>query len=325
MPSFTSKLALAGAILASKAAAHGIVQGFATDGQYQEGYILNDYYTKQNTGEAPKKAGWYEEATDNGFVSPSAYGEADIICHKNAENAALTGTVAAGGKVDFYWTAWPESHIGPVLTYVANCGTADDACSTVDKTTLKWVKIDEAGIDLDTQTWAATDLIANNNTWSVTVPDSLAPGPYVFRHEIIAMHGAGSEGGAQNYPFCINIAVTGSGTESPEGTLGTALYTSTDPGILFNPYTTLTEYTIPGPALFGSGSSTGGSTGGSTGSNSTTPATPTGSGASPSATGGATLPTSTGSPVTGGYADGSDDESSCTKARRHARDLQRRN
>lgn len=157
------------------------------------------------------------------------------------------------------------------------------------------------------------------------MPESLAPGPYVFRHEIIAMHGAGSEGGAQNYPFCINIAVTGSGTESPEGTLGTALYTSTDPGILFNPYTTLTEYTIPGPALFGSGSSTGGSTGGSTGSNSTTPATPTGSGASPSATGGATLPTSTGSPVTGGYADGSDDESSCTKARRHARDLQRRN
>lgn len=101
MPSFTSKLALAGAVLASKAAAHGIVQGFATDGQYQEGYILNDYYTKQNTGKAPAKAGWYEEATDNGFVSPDAYGEADIICHKNAENAALTGTVAAGGKVDF--------------------------------------------------------------------------------------------------------------------------------------------------------------------------------------------------------------------------------
>lgn len=101
MPSFTSKLALAGAVLASKAAAHGLVQGFATDGQYQEGYVLNDYYTKQNTGEAPAKAGWYEEATDNGFVAPDAYGEADIICHKNAENAAKTGTVAAGGKVDF--------------------------------------------------------------------------------------------------------------------------------------------------------------------------------------------------------------------------------
>lgn len=101
MPSFTSKLALAGAVLASKAAAHGLVSGFATDGQYQEGYILDDYYAKLNTGEAPAKAGWYEEATDNGFVSPDAYGEADIICHKNAENAALTGTVAAGGKVDF--------------------------------------------------------------------------------------------------------------------------------------------------------------------------------------------------------------------------------
>lgn len=70
-------------------------------------------------------------------------------------------------------------------------------------------------------------MIANNNTYSITVPSTLASGNYVFRHEIIAMHGAGSEGGAQNYPFCMNIAITGGGSDSPSGTLGTALYTST--------------------------------------------------------------------------------------------------
>lgn len=223
MSPLSSKLAIAGAF-AAKAYAHGLVQGFATDGQYQAGYVLDDYYTKQNTGSYPDKAGWYEESTDNGYIAPSAYGESDIICNKNAENAALTASVAAGGTVDFYWTTWPDSHIGPILTYVADCG---DDCSTVDKTSLKFVKIDEAGINLDTQEWPTADLIANNNTYSITVPSTLASGNYVFRHEIIAMHGASSVGGAQNYPFCINIAITGGGSDSPEGTLGTALYTET--------------------------------------------------------------------------------------------------
>lgn len=232
MPSTTTKLALAAGAFAAKAYAHGLVQGFAVDGEYQQGFILDYYYEKINSGSYPDVAGWYEEATDNGFVTPDAYGTADIICHKNAENAKSTATVAAGGTVDFYWTGWPDSHFGPVLTYVANCGEGADACSTVDKTTLEWVKIDEAGIDISTQTWAATDLIANNNTWSVTVPETLAAGSYVFRHEIIAMHGAGSENGAQNYPFCINIAITGSGTDSPAGTLGTELYTSTGTSLI---------------------------------------------------------------------------------------------
>lgn len=225
MPTF-SKLVTAGAFAAT-AAAHGLVSGVVTDGTYNQGFILDYYYQKINSGSYPDVAGWYEEATDNGFVTPSSYASADIICHKNAENAAATATVAAGGTVDFQWTTWPDSHMGPILTYVANCGSGDNACSSVDKTTLEWVKIDEAGINLDTQVWPTEDLIANNNTYSVTVPSTLASGSYVFRHEIIAMHGAGSEGGAQNYPFCVNIAITGGGSDSPSGTLGTALYTST--------------------------------------------------------------------------------------------------
>lgn len=226
MPSFKNSIAVAGAF-AAKAYAHGLVQGFGTDGTYNQGFILDYYYAKINSGTYPATAGWYEESTDNGYIAPTSYNNADIICNKNAANPSYTGTVSAGGTVDFYWTTWPDSHIGPILTYVANCGTGDDACSTVDKTTLEWVKIDEAGIDLDTQEWPTAALIANNNTYSVTVPATLASGSYVFRHEIIAMHGASSENGAQNYPFCINIAITGGGSDSPTGTLGTALYTST--------------------------------------------------------------------------------------------------
>lgn len=288
MSSFATKAALLGAF-ASTALAHGTVTGFLTDGTYNQGFLLDYYYMQQNGQTPPTHYGWYAENLDNGFVEPNSYGEADIICHKNSKPASATAKVAAGGKVDFQWTNWPESHIGPVITYVAKC---DADCADQDKTTLKFVKIDEAGYDTTKKSWAAVDMIANNNTWSTTVPESLAPGNYVFRHEIIALHGAGSENGAQNYPQCVNIEVTGSGTESPEGTLGTALYKSTDPGILFNPYTTITSYEIPGPALFGSGSS--GSQPGSGSGSASKPA----SSAVPSATPApSTLATSAATPV----------------------------
>lgn len=38
--------------------------------------------------------------------------------------------------------------------------------------------------------------------------------------------------GAQNYPQCFNIAITGSGTDKPAGTLGVNLYKANDPYVL---------------------------------------------------------------------------------------------
>lgn len=240
----SAMLALGG--LAATAQAHGTVSGFITDGKWNQGFLLDYYYLKVNTGSFPDIAAWYAEDLDNGFVEPNDFGTVDINCHIAAEPGALTSTVAAGGTVQFQWTTWPHG-LGPVLTYVAACG---GDCAAADKAALRWVKIDEAGIDYDTQVWAAQDLIDANNTWTTTVPASLKAGNYVFRHEIIALHGANSANGAQAYPQCFNIAITGSGTAVPEGTLGVDLYSADDPGILLNPYTTITDYQIPGPALF---------------------------------------------------------------------------
>lgn len=107
-------------------------------------------------------------------------------------------------------------------------------------------------VNYSTQVWASADLVSQGGVWTTPVPASLAPGNYVFRHEIIALHGAGTLNGAQNYPQCFNIKITGSGTANPTGTLGTALYKNTDPGIYLNPYVTFAAggYKIPGPALF---------------------------------------------------------------------------
>ena len=101
--------------------------------------------------------------------------------------------------------------------------------------------------------WASDDLIKNNNTWAVKIPDNIAAGEYVLRHEIIALHSSGERDGAQNYPQCINIIVSGGGSEKPTGVVGTKLYTSEDPGILVNIYQNLAEYIIPGPKLFSGG------------------------------------------------------------------------
>lgn len=249
--SLKSTLCLVGAFAAS-VLAHGTVPSYRTDGAAHGGFLLDYYYLIVNGGTPPDVSGWYAENLDNGFVSPNAYQTDDIICHKAAKPGAVSTTVAAGGTVDFLWSPWPDSHFGPVMTYIAKCS---GECSSVDKTTLKWVKIDEAGIDIATQTWASIAMIANNNTWSTTVPASLAPGNYVFRNEIIALHGAGSQNGAQNYPQCFNIEITGSGTDIPEGISATEFYTDTDSGILFNPYVTIESYEMPGPALYGASSS----------------------------------------------------------------------
>ncbi|KAH0427514.1 glycosyl hydrolase family 61 [Colletotrichum camelliae] len=237
-------------LFASVVVGHGVVDSFKTDGVEHPGYQLSYYYDKKNGKQLPELAAWSAENLDSGFVAPENYTSPDIVCQKNGASANSTVKVSAGGTVEFHWTRW--AHFGPMMTYVARC--PGDDCINVDKTALEFVKIDEAGINFDTQEWAARAMVNNNNTWVTTVPKSLAPRSYVFRHETIAVHGSFREGGAQNYPQCFNIDVTGSGTAEPKGVRAQELYTPTDPGILFNPYKTpIQNYTIPGPALFRDG------------------------------------------------------------------------
>lgn len=66
------------------------------------------------------------------------------------------------------------------------------------------------------------------------------------------------------------MEVTGSGTENPEGITADKFYTPTDPGIKVNVYSgDLSNYKMPGPALFSGASSGSGS--GSSNSSTTAP------------------------------------------------------
>lgn len=212
-----------------------------------EGYTPSYQYITP----APKTVGWLVPLDlDNGFVAPDAFGTSDVICHKSATNAQMAAPVKAGGKVELQWTPWPVTHHGPVIDYLANC---NGPCETVDKTKLLWFKVDAVGLINDVATngyWGTDVLIANNNSWTVEIPPTIKTGNYVLRHEIIALHAAGSVDGAQNYMQCVNLAVTGTGTAAPVGELATKFYTENDPGILINIYAPIATYTIPGPPLW---------------------------------------------------------------------------
>lgn len=135
---------------------HGFVSGIVANGVYTSGWQISYWYDVVNKVPYPQTPGWYEEALDIGFIAPDQYSyvfsflfllnlsfwlrqwliwtwcrTSDIICHKNAVNANVSATVAAGGTVQFQWTTWPHN-IGPVLTYVANCG---GSCATVSYST----------------------------------------------------------------------------------------------------------------------------------------------------------------------------------------------
>ena len=198
------------------------------------------------------------------------YENPDIICHRDATPGALSVQVAAGEKIELQWTDWPEGHHGCFLNYLARC--AGD-CSKADKTQLKFNKIDGEclihtnpnrpinGPQLDESTtgyWAGDKLKDAGNKWYFVVPSWLKAGSYVLRNEALAYQRAMVEkpgSGLQNYPQCINLQVTGSGTDDlgSAGTVGTSLYRVGHLGLPVNIYKNPDKVLIPGPAPYVSG------------------------------------------------------------------------
>jgi hypothetical protein len=91
----------------------------------------------------------------------------------------------------------------------------------------------------------------NGSPVTLTLPANIAPGQYLVRQEIIALHLATTLGGAEFYPSCTQINVGGSQTGTPNQTvLFPGAYSDTDPGILdptvFNAGDT---YIFPGPPV----------------------------------------------------------------------------
>jgi len=175
----------------------------------------------------------------------------DMMCGflpRGAEPAKKKLVVAAGGTVGLQWNhdstnptddIIAASHKGPCLAYLSG-----DNGKT-------FFKIWEIGYNNKTSEFCVTNpLLTNKGYLEVGIPADIAPGDYLLRAEIIALHSAYALGGVQPYVDCAELTITGTGKARPVGVTFPGAYQETDPGILINIYQNITEYIIPGPPVY---------------------------------------------------------------------------
>ncbi|KAF6831630.1 glycosyl hydrolase family 61 [Colletotrichum plurivorum] len=126
-------------------------------------------------------------------------------------------TVTAGDNIGTFWQHTIDgpmgsndqdnpiaaSHKGPISVYLAK---VDDAVSA-DPFNLDWFKIAHDGLDTQTGVWAVDKLIVNGGWHYFQMPSCVPAGQYLMRVELLALHEANHEGGAQFYMECAQLNV----------------------------------------------------------------------------------------------------------------------
>lgn len=180
-----------------------------------------------------------------------------VVCNVNGGTPAPEFVRAgAGDTLSFEWyhdnrndDIIDGSHKGPLITYIAPYTEGDG-------TGANWHKIAQDGFD--GSQWAVDKIKANGGRQDFQIPPGLAPGRYLIRQEIIALHEANNSfeqdpaRGAQFYPSCVQVEiVAGGGAPLPPGGFDfNTGYSYADPGIVFNIYSGVTSYPIPGPPMW---------------------------------------------------------------------------
>ncbi|KAK9777634.1 putative Glycosyl hydrolase family 61-domain-containing protein [Seiridium cardinale] len=258
MKGFASTLSLAAsAALVRLAAGHGYVTNGTIGGTSYEFYQpYSDPYTSPTPdrisrpiqGNGPVEDITYSDLQCGGYTDGGVNGSSPAALHAPAE---------AGSDVTLYWTLWPDSHFGALVTYMARC--PDTGCTDyMPDSDAVWFKIAESGLlDKATDSWAVDSLeVAGNAGYTYTIPECLASGYYLVRHEIIAVFLASTYPGVQIYPGCHQLEVTSSGSTTVSDLVSfPGAYSSTDPGIVWD--SSSSTYPIPGPSVFSCDGSSG--------------------------------------------------------------------
>ncbi|KAI0075703.1 hypothetical protein K474DRAFT_1366211 [Panus rudis PR-1116 ss-1] len=219
--------------------AHGFLGQVAVDGKWYAGNVPNNYQ-----GPSPIRL-----VNDIGPVKGSS--NPDLMCGLSAQKAEMVVSANPGSQLTFQWSGgagqkWPHN-TGPLITYMASCGST--SCDQFDPSGAKWFKIDQVARNSDGQ-WYQQDIM-QGKSYTITLPNNIAPGGYLVRHEIIALHLAVTMGGAEFYPSCTQIQIGGNGDGKPDSTVSfPGAYSDSDPGIYDpNIYDTSANYTFPGGPL----------------------------------------------------------------------------
>ncbi|KAF8591017.1 lytic polysaccharide monooxygenase [Ramaria rubella] len=224
------------ATLVISASAHTIMQELYVNG-VDQGHING---IRVPTYDGPITDVTSNDLICNGGINPYQQPVSQVIINVTA-GAQMTAECDPADPID-------PSHKGPVIVYLAKIPSAIQ--TTV--TGLQWFKIWEDGFTSSNSQWGVDRLIANKGKHTFTIPSCIASGQYLVRTEIIALHAASTYPGAQFYMECGQLNISGgSGSETPATVSFPGAYKGTDPGITINIYyPVVTNYTIPGPAVF---------------------------------------------------------------------------
>ncbi|TKX23433.1 hypothetical protein C1H76_4501 [Elsinoe australis] len=233
------------AALTPFASAHWRLLNITANGQLYP--AANPYSTRSRT----LTPNWKADNGNFGFVNDTA--SLDMACHIAATPATTQISVAAGSTLTAGWGIGFTHPQGAMMNYLARC---PGNCSEANLADLKWFKFqDEALIPNPNATskdlyWTTAKLGEDGGMRDIQLPSNIQAGNYILRTEILALHFARTEGGAQFYPTCINLQVSGGGDLNPTGVAATQIYKSDEPGVLVNVYYPKpTGYKAPGPAV----------------------------------------------------------------------------
>jgi cellulase len=143
------------------------------------------------------------------------------------------------------------NHYGPVMAYmskVPDATTADGSTGWFKVYQNGWASKSGAG-SADDDFWGVKDMNGCCGKVDVKIPEDIAPGDYLLRGEVIALHAMP----AQLYMACYQLTVAGNGTASPATVKFPGAYAAKDPGINFNIHQKQATYVVPGPTVYAGG------------------------------------------------------------------------
>lgn len=173
--------------------------------------------------------------------------------------------VKAGSKITFEWRDWPDgtkpgsidpSHKGPCAVYMKK---VDDSSASNNAAGDGWFKIMEDGYDNTAEKWCTEKLIPNDGHLQATIPKDLAPGYYLMRPELLALHATqATPPDPQFYVGCAQVFLTSDGSATPNDHVSIPGYVNMQtPAMTYNIYATPLKLPFPdfGPPLYNPGSS----------------------------------------------------------------------
>ncbi|KAF6830913.1 endoglucanase II [Colletotrichum plurivorum] len=191
----------------------------------------------------------------------------DVRCNANSGPVARKCVVKAGSSVVVEMHQQPNdrscaqeaiggAHYGPVLAYLTKVSDSSSADGSTG-----WFKIYQDGwsakagsVNGDGDNWGSKDMNTCCGRVNVKIPSDIPAGDYLLRAESIALHAAGSSGGAQLYMTCFQLTVTGGGSAAPGTVSFPGAYKASDPGLLVDIHRALPTYVVPGPTVYAGGS-----------------------------------------------------------------------